>query len=37
MSKIMKTWTVLFGVLTGGIAIAMYTLAPVAEAGFSFN
>lgn len=38
MSKAMKLWTIVGGVLTGGVAIAVYTVAPiVAEAGKNLN
>ena len=38
MSKAMKLWTIVGAVLTGGVAIAVYTMAPiVAEAGKNLN
>lgn len=38
MSKAMKLWTIFGAVLTGGVSIAVYTMAPiVAEAGKNLN
>ena len=37
MNKITKTWAIIAAVLTGGVAIGVYTFGPLADAALTVN